>query len=42
MNRNRNWNINPRIMELAEQVDCLIDGMGYGEGIWRTLPTDRP
>lgn len=24
--------MNERIRELAKQVDCTIDGMGYGEG----------
>lgn len=24
--------MNDRIKELAEQADCSIDGMGYGEG----------
>lgn len=24
--------MNERIYKLAEQVDCTIDGMGYGEG----------
>ena len=24
--------INPRMKELAEQADCTIDRMGYGEG----------